>query len=132
MTLNLRRMQKYHPRRSSKEIKLNKQKLMDLEHRIKAGMGEFLVHIQEGATEEALKVSQKTRNDLLKFGPDMEKVAEQIGGRLPKFVHEFLHTVDTITHTPHSSSDSLSLWVDDAKIKSCYTATQKLENALLK
>jgi len=45
MTLNLRRMKKYHPRRSSREIKLNKQKLTNLEHQIKANVGEFLIFL---------------------------------------------------------------------------------------
>lgn len=132
MTLNLRRMKKYHPRRSSRMIRLNKQKLIDLEHKIKADVGEFLVKVKEGSSEEILKSSQKTRNDLLKLGPDMEKIAEEIGGRIPKFVNEFLHTIDTILHNPHSPTESLSLWVDDAKVKSCYVATQKLEDILLK
>ena len=132
MTLNLRRMKKYHPRRSSKEIKLNKQKLIDLEHQIKADVGEFLVLVKEGSQEAAIKTSQKTKSDLMKMGPDMEKVAGEIGGRLPKIVNEFLHTIDSLLHTPPSPSDSLNLWIDDAKINSCYSATQKLEDALLK
>lgn len=128
MTLNLRRMKKYHPRRSSKEIKLNKQKLIDLEHQLKADVGEFLVLLKDGSEDDVLRSSQKAKSDLLKYGPDMEKVAEAIGGRMPKFVNEFLHTVDIVVH-PSSPS---SLWVDDAKIKSCHVATQKLEDALLK
>ncbi len=132
MTLNLRRMKKYHPRRSSKEIKINKQKLIDLEHQIKADVGEYLVLIKDGDQKQAIKSSQKAKNDLLKYGPDMEKVAEEIGGRMPKFVNEFLHTVDTVVHIPQELSDEASLWVDDAKVQSCHTAIQKLEDALLK
>jgi hypothetical protein len=125
-------MKKYHPRRSSKEIKLNKQKLIDLEHQIKSDIGEFLVLIKEGMGEEAVKSSQKTKNALLKFGPDMEKVAAEIGGRVPKFVHEFLHTVDCLLPPSHVAPASSSLWVDDNKIESCHTATRKLEDLLLK
>ncbi len=132
MTLNLRRMKKYNPRRSSKEIKLNKQKLKDLEHKIKADVGEFLVQIKEGSPEEVLKSSQRTKNDLLKIGPDMEKMAAEIGGRFPKIVHEFLHTVDVLLHPIHTKSEPIDLWLDDAKIHSCHIATQKLEDALLK
>lgn len=132
MTLNLRRMKKYHPRRSSKEIKLNKQRLIDLEHQIKADVGEFLVLIKEGMGEEAVKSSQKTKSALLKFGPDMEKVAAEIGGRLPKSVHEFLRTIDRLLPPSHVAPASSSLWVDQAKIESCHTATQKLEDLLLK
>jgi hypothetical protein len=132
MTLNLRRMRKYHPRRSSKEIKLNKQKLIDLEHQIKADVGEFLVLVKEGSNDEALKSYQKAKGDLLKYKPDMEKVAEAIGGRVPKYVTEFLNTIDKLLQFPQSSNESFTLWVDEAKVKSCYTATRKLEDSLLK
>ena len=132
MTLNLRIMRKYHPRRSSKEIKLNKQKLMDLEHQIKVDVGEFLVLIKEGSREKALKSYQKTKGNLLKYKPDMEKVAEAIGGRVPKYVTEFLNTIDKILQCPQVPNESFNLWVDDAKIKSCYNATRKLEDILLK
>jgi len=132
MTLNLRRMRKYHPRRSSKEIKLNKQKLIDLEHQIKADVGEFLVLIKEGSHEQALKSHQKTKGDLLKYKPDMEKVAEEIGGRVPKYVTEFLSTIDRMLQCPQGPNESFSLWVDEAKINSCYNATRKLEDSLLK
>ena len=55
MTLPLRRMKKYHPRRSSKEIRIHKQKLSDLEHQIKSDVGEFLILLKEGSKEEILK-----------------------------------------------------------------------------
>jgi len=125
-------MRKYHPRRSSKEIKLNKQKLIDLEHQIKADVGEFLVLVKEGSNDEALKSYQKAKGDLLKYKPDMEKVAEAIGGRVPKYVTEFLNTIDKLLQFPQSSNESFTLWVDEAKVKSCYTATRKLEDSLLK
>jgi hypothetical protein len=125
-------MKKYHPRRSSKEIKLNKQKLIDLEHQLKADVGELLVLLKEGSQEDVIKTSQKTKSDLSKFGPDMEKVAAEIGGRFPKMVNEFLHTVDNIVRHPSTPIENNTLWVDEAKIQSCYTATQRLEDALLK
>lgn len=130
MTLPLRRMKKYHPRRSSKEIKLNKQKLIDLEHQIKSDMGELFLFLKEGSKEDILRSSKKTKTDLLKLGPDMEKVAADIGGRLPKIVYHFLHTIDTILPNPNNSMNFNELWFDESKIRSCYVATQKLEDAL--
>lgn len=132
MTLPLRRMKKYNPRRSSKEIKLNKQRLIDLEHQIKSDVGELLVLLKEGSQEDVFKSSQKTKTDLLKLGPDMEKVAAEIGGRLPKMVHHFLRCIDTVIPPLANPLPPNSLWIDDAKINSCYTATQRLEDALLK
>ncbi len=132
MTLRVRRTKKYNPRRSSKLIKINKQKLRDLEHKIRSDVGELLVFLQEGATPNARALSQKTKSDLLKFGPDMQKIAEEIGGAFPKKVAVFLAGVDSLLHSQKDEGADLRLWIDDAKIESCYKATRSLEQALLK
>ena len=131
MALHLRRMKGYNPRRSSKEMKLKKQALRDLEHQIKAHIGEFLVLLKEGSSEQTENALQKTKTELLKLSPDMEKIAEDLRGRFPKFVKDFLHSIDTVLHTS-TSQGSPSLWVDEAKVQSCFVATQRLEDALLK
>ncbi len=126
MALHLRRMKGYNPRRSSKEMKLKKQALRDLEHQIKAHIGEFLVLLKEGSAEQTENALQKTKTELLKLRPDMEKMADDLGGRFPKFVSS-----DTVLQTS-ISPNSPSLWVDEAKVQSCFVATQRLEDALLK
>ncbi len=125
MTTRLRKMKPYHPRRSSKAIKLNKQKLSDLEKKISSDIGSYLVLIEEGSSEQLQLAAQKAKTDLMKFGSDMQKLAGDIGGQIPRYVGEF---IDSIDHILHSRSE----WIDDAKVKSCYQATQRLEDALLK
>jgi len=130
MRNQFRRMKKYNPRRSSKTIKMNKQKLIDLEHRIKSDIGEFLVLLEEGTSEQIQNTSQKTKTHLLKFGQDMQKIAGEIGGRMPKYVEDFIHSVDHLLRSPTSAAPTTSLWVDGASVNSCFQATQKLEDAL--
>ncbi len=132
MTLNVRRTKKYNPRRSSKLMKLNKQRLSDLEHKIQSEVGELLDFLNEGALPKAEAVSQKAKNDLLRFGPDMQKIADEIGGAFPKKVSTFLSTIDNILHSQKEGSSTFHLLVDDSKIQSCFKATQSLEQALLK
>ena len=133
MTLNARRLNKYHPRRSSKEMKIHKQKLSDLEHKIAADVGELLVLLKEGSPEKVQEISEQTKTDLLKFGPQMKEIALDIGAPFPKIVKDFLCTVDLLIHFKEKDSKApFYLWVDDAKIQSCFLVTDKLERALLK
>jgi hypothetical protein len=125
MASRFRKMRTYHPRRSSKVIKLNKQKLIDLEHKISSDIGSLLVLMEEGSQEQIQMAAQKAKTDFLKFAPDMQKIASDIGGNFPRFVGEFLNSIYHILHSGNN-------WIDDAKVKSCYSATQKLESALLK
>jgi len=118
-----RKIKPYHPRTTHHERVLEKQKLADLEHRISIDMGNFLVLLEEGTPQQIDLAKQKARTDLIKFGPDMQKMAEKIGGKLPSAVEDFLMSVDTILH-------SASGWVDEAKISNCYNVTQKLEKEL--
>ncbi len=123
MGARLPHMRGYHPRRSSKTIRLNKQKLSDLEHRISSEVGSLLVLLEGGNTNQISEAAQKAKNDFLKHSPDMQKIASEMGGNYPRCVGEFLDSVDTILH---SGTD----WIDEAKVKSCYNATQKLEEIL--
>ncbi|MBM3198798.1 MAG: hypothetical protein FJZ58_06050 [Chlamydiae bacterium] len=133
MTLDARRLNKYHPRRSSKEMQVHRQALKDLEHKLTTDLGELLILAKEGSRERVFEVSSKTKADLLKFGPEMQKIAAEIGAPFPKMVKDFLHHIDTLLHWQEKESSSpFFLWVDDAKIRSCYLSTERLERALLK
>ncbi len=102
---------------------LQKQNLSDLERRISMHVGNFLVLIEEGSQTQIEQAKQKAQSELLKIGPDMEKVAQEIGGKFPVFVRDYLDSVDSILH-------SASGFVDDAKITRCFNTTQKLEKAV--
>lgn len=120
---SLRKMKDYHPRRSSRIMSLSKQKLNDLERRISSDVGSFLVLLEGGSAEQVLSASQRARADVLKFGPDMKKLAGELGGNFPKLLGDFLESIDNILHTGVN-------WIDEAKIKACYSTTQKFEQAL--
>lgn len=102
---------------------LLKQKIADIEQKLSMNIGALLVLLAEGTAEQVAQISKKTKTDLLKFGPDMEKLAEEMGGKLPNVVHDYLDSVDSIIH-------SASGWIDEAKITRCYAMTQKLHKEL--
>ncbi len=102
---------------------LLKQKVRDLEHRLSIDVGSLLVLLSEGSAEQVALAERKTKNDLIKFGPDMQKFAQEVGGKLPKAVEDYLESVDGIVH-------SATGWIDEAKITHCYNMTQRLQKEL--
>ena len=132
MTLKVRRTKPYTPRRSSKLMKLNKQRLSDLENMIQSNVGQLLSRAKEGSNPHIQSISQKTKGVLLKFGPDMQKIAYELGGAFPKKVSAFLASIDKVLHNQKEDSATFHFLVDDTEIQSCFKATQSLEQALLK
>lgn len=100
-----------------------KTELHDLERRISMRVGQFLILVEEGSHIQIIESQQKAISEVLKIGGDMEKLAEQIGGSFPLFVHEFLDKIDILLHTAPN-------YIDAAKITQCFNATQKLEKAI--
>lgn len=132
MKPKLRKMRDYHPRRSSKELKVHKQQLVDLEHRLSADLGELLIFLKEGSLQKLKDSSLQTKSDLLKLGPDMQKIALDLGAPYPKMVHAFLDSIDKILIAQSNGTPSpFYLWIDEAKIQNCHYATQRLERALV-
>ncbi len=99
------------------------QELLDLEHKIRADFGTFLVLKEEGNHMQIERAKQKARTDLLKYGPDMSRIAQKLGGSLPRAVHNFLQSIDAVIH-------SATGWIDDDKIIHCYNSTEALEHEL--
>ena|SRR5579872_696750 len=120
---HLRHMNPYHPRKSGHTKLTLKQELGDLQKKIFSDLGAFLVLNEEGAIEQTAQAKAKGRTDLLKYGPEMKKIAEQIGGKYPQIVGEFLDSIDEIMHSAVG-------WVDEAKINHCYHVTEILEKEL--
>jgi hypothetical protein len=112
-----------HLRKSKPSRTVQKQALSDLERRISMRVGNFLVLIEEGTPTQITEAKQHAISELLKVGPDMEKVAQEIGGKFPLFVHDYLDSIDSILH-------SASGFIDEAKIARCFNCTQKLEKAV--
>jgi hypothetical protein len=102
---------------------LLKQKMADIEHRMSLDVGALLVLISEGTPQQVILANQRTKSDLIKFGPDMQKIALEMGGKIPKIVDDYLDSIDSIVH-------SATGWIDEAKIVHCYNMTQKLQKEL--
>ena len=66
MRRTFRRMNKYHPRRSSKVLKKSKKELSELESQIQQDVAALLLIIQNGSPEQIETLSEQTRADLVK------------------------------------------------------------------
>lgn len=115
-----RRMRKAKPPRA-----LMKQEMSDEKRRISMHIGNFLVLLEEGTTEQASLAKQKARNELLKIGPAMEKLAVDMGEKYSVLLREFLDSIEGILY-------AASGFVDGAKITQYYNAEQKFEKAITK
>ena len=133
MRTTFRRMNVYHPRRSSKALKVNKQRLSDLETIMKDDLESLLLILQNGSKEQVDSLSKRTQDNLQQIGPDMERLAQEIGAPFPKAVHSFLDSISKVLHAQKTNTPSpFYLWVDDSKVKNCHLATAKLEKILNK
>lgn len=118
-----RRMKPYRPRKRSSAIDLNKQALHDLAHKISSDVGGLIVLIEEGNTSQIASAQQKAKSDFLKHRSEMEKIAQKMGDRFVRAVRDYLDSVDMIVH-------SGSTWIDQEKIRQCFTMTEKLEKEI--
>ncbi len=123
MTLRLRRMKPYHPRKRAKRLDLNKQTLHDLQHKLSSDIGSLIILIKEGNPTQITQAQQKAKTDYLKLSSEMKKIAQTMGERFSRAVRDYLDSVDMIVH-------SHTTWIDDAKIQHCYSMTEKLEKEL--
>ena len=123
MAPRLRRMKVYHPRRRTKGLDLFKQSLHDLKHKISSDVGGLIVLVEQGNMDQIPQAQQKAKNDFLKYSTEMQKIASKMGERYAKAVRDYLDSVDSIVH-------SNATWLDDAKIRHCYSMTEKLEKEL--
>lgn len=109
------------PDNYSKKI-IEKQMLEDLEHRISLNLGNYIVLTEEGDPQQIAMAHQKAKSEFIKFGPEMHKIAQHIGGSISDAVDAYLSSVDTLLHT--------SGWLDDDTISQCFDTTQRLESEL--
>lgn len=121
----LRKMKPYHPRRRrSKNYQIQKQALKDLEHHLKTSVSALLLCIEQGNTQQFEAERLKVKSDYLKHSDEMQKIASEISERTRQAVKAFLESVDTIIHSEIQ-------WIDEEKVRHCYSATQLLEKELL-
>jgi hypothetical protein len=116
-------MKPWHPRRRGRGDELHKQALSDLRHRISSDIGCLIVLVEQGNINEIPAAQQRAKNDFLKHSTEMQKIAQKMGERFVRAVRNYLDSVDLIVHTNAS-------WLDEAKIRHCFTMTQELEKEL--
>src|SRR4051812_30970998 len=78
---------------------LEKQMLVDLEKKISLHVGSFLVLTEEGDPTQIALAHQRAKSDFMKFGPEMHRLAQELGGEILYIVSEYLESVDTVLHT---------------------------------
>ena len=104
-------------------VTLQRQQLGDLEHKLSMDIGSYLVLNHEGSQEQIEMARQRARMDLLKYGPDMQKLAYEIGGSMPEVVQKFISSLDDIVHAGMG-------WIDEQQLHHCFKASETLENEL--
>ena len=126
MTLKVRKLKKYYPRRSATIMRPLRENLHNLEIKIQADLVLFLAAIQKGSKEDLAVTSEKIKHNLAKFGPEMQKIADEIGATFPKRVSTFLSSIEQVLQTQSAHT------MDPTKIAYCNLATKKLEELLIK
>ncbi len=107
-----------------KQLKvLEKQRLSDMEHKISADVGNFIVLLEEGTSTEIDNARKRARGDLLKWGTEMQQIAQTLGSNYVEAVSGYINTIDTVLHCPPD-------FVDEEKVSECFQVTRKLEKML--
>lgn len=119
----LRKMKTYRPRRRTRGKSIYKQAIHDIKHRLSSDIGSLIVLIQEGNPPKITEAQQKAKVDFLKHAEEMKQIAQKMGNKYLKAVREYLDSVDAIVHTS-------TPWIDDAKIRQCFVASDKLDREL--
>ena len=132
MTLDVRRLEKYHPRRSKKEMREHRNKLRTLEDTLTHDMGELLICAKDGEENQFTQASAKTKHDLKSIGPEMQALATEIGAPMPKIVKDYLHNVSILANWQDEHRSSPFVKIDDTCIRSCYLSTERLKKTISK
>jgi hypothetical protein len=123
MTLKLRKMKPYHPRKRVRRTDLNKQALYDLKHKMSSTVSTLILFIEQGNASQIPTAQQKAKSDFLKYSAEMQKIAEKMGDRYIRIVRDYLDSIDIILH-------SNAHWIDDAKIHHCHKMSERLEKEI--
>jgi hypothetical protein len=128
MSISRKKSHHHYPKKNSQikakkiENVLEKQMIVDLEKRISLNVGNFLVLTEEGDPTQIALAHQKAKSEFIKFGPEMARIAQRLGGEVSYVVAEFLDSVDVVLHC--------SEMLDDDKVSRCFYSTQRLEAEL--
>lgn len=128
MTISKKRISRKYSRKApinenKKWTKTHEHQLLEnLEQRISMNVDNFLVLSEEGDPTQIALAHQKAKNEFMKFGPQMHRIAEQMGGDLSVFVDDFLESI-------HSVLQGQGM-LDDDQISHCLKTTARLKAEL--
>jgi len=124
MAPRLRRMYTYRPRRRTRGKEIYKQAIHDIKHRLSTDVNGFLVLWKQGNTTQLVNAKNQVKADFLKHSEEMLHLAEKMGPKYVRAVRNYLDSVDAIV-------DTSEVELDDAKVNSCFVASEKLDRELL-
>lgn len=101
------------------EKAIEKQQLKDLAHLMNMQLNTFLVLREEGTTQQLAMASQKAKSLLLKHGPEMFRLAQEIGDSVPNAMENYINSVSAILHAAFG-------WIDEAIIHDYFISSQRL------
>ena len=114
-------------RKTKKQIESNnileRQQIKDLEHRVDMELNTYIVLKEEGSANQMALASQKAKSALLKYGPDMYRIAQEIGGSFPITVENYINSVSNLLHSAMG-------WIDEASLQEYYTSAQMLRQEI--
>lgn len=109
--------------KNKKIIKTHELQLLEnLERLISTNVDSFLVLSEEGDPTQIALAHQNAKNEFMRFGPQMHRIAEQVGGDLPVFVDDFLESINSVLHGQGM--------LDEDQISHCLKTTARLKAEL--
>ena len=88
-----------------------------IEQSVSLSLDNFLVLSEEGDPTQIAFALQKAKNEFLKFGPEMHRIAVKMGGDLPTLTADFLESIDVVLHGQGMLSEDLITHCLDSKAR---------------
>lgn len=85
--------------KNKKVIKSHEMEMLEkIEQRISLNVDSFLILSEEGEPTQVALAFQKAKKEFSECGPEMNRLAQKLGGDLPIIVAEFLESIETVLH----------------------------------
>lgn len=85
--------------KNKKVIKSHEMEMLEkIEQRISLNVDSFLILSEEGEPTQVALAFQKAKKEFSECGPEMNRLAQKLGGDLPIIVAEFLDSIETVLH----------------------------------
>lgn len=99
------------------------QQMKDLQHKIQMEVSAYIVLIEEGSKEQIILAHNRAKSALLKYGPDLKKMAHQGEQEIIDLINQYLDSVDSMVHCQINE-------IDQGRTNRLYESNQKLQKKL--